>query len=208
VLSYGFLLGELVRRVTGRPVRDAVRQRLLDPLGLRDTHLGTDPADWGRRVPLRGGQLGRATVRQLVFNRRSLREAVIPAATFSGTARDLARFYQAMLDGGGPVLGPASVAQACAPSNHGEVDRVLGKKVRWSHGFQLGGTDDDPTLARPFGRRSGRRTFGHNGSNTCMGWADPDRRLVVAYLTDRGKGGRNGSPHQSAVSDALLAGCD
>jgi CubicO group peptidase (beta-lactamase class C family) len=62
--------------------------------------------------------------------------------------------------------------------------------------------------ARPLGRLSSRRTFGHNGSNTCIGWADPDRRIVVAYLTNRLQGGLEGSPHQCAISDAILTACE
>jgi CubicO group peptidase (beta-lactamase class C family) len=211
VLSFGFLLGELVQRVTGSPLRDVLRRQLLDPLELHDTYLGTPGDQWRRRVPLRGAGLGPAGVRQLLFNRRIVREAVIPAATVSSTARDLARFYQALLEGrtptGGRILGPEALAQACTPSSDGELDRVLGKRIRWSQGFQLGGADDDPDRARPLGRLSSRRAFGHNGSNTCIGWADPDRHLVVAYLTDRLQHRLEGSPHQCAVSDAILAGC-
>ena len=199
ILSYGFLLGELVQRVTGRPLREVLRARLLEPLGLRDTYLGTPPAIWDRHVRLRGG----GGVRRLVFNGRAVREAVIPAATVSSTARDLARFYQALLDGDPPILGPGALAQARTPSSDGEVDRVQGRPIRWAQGFHLGGAG-----SRSMGLRSGRRTFGHNGSNVCLGWADPDRRLVMAYLTNRLPGRRAGTPHQGAVSDALLAGCE
>lgn len=203
VLTFGFLLGELVQRVTGRSLRDVLRNRILDPLGMRDTHLGTPRELWSRRVPLRGTALD---VRQTLYNGRGLRERVIPAASVSSTARDLARFYQALLDGRG-LLDAAGVAEACTPSNHGDVDRVLGAPVRWSQGFQLGGTDGDPAALRPMGRLSGRRTFGHNGSNACLGWADPERGLAVAYLTNRLQGGRGGSPQQSTVSDAILRAC-
>lgn len=192
VLSYGFLLGELVARVTGRPFREVLRSELLDPLGMRDTRLGGP----GPSVPLSGGP----GVRRVLFNQRFFREAPIPAATVLGTARDLARFYGAMLDGGSE--------QARTPSSEGETDRVLGVPIRWSQGFQLGGPAGDPRRARPMGRLSSPLTFGHNGSNACLGWADPGRRLVVAYLTNRLQGGLEGSPHQCAVSDAVLAAAD
>lgn len=204
VLSFGFLLGELVQRVTGEPLREVLRRELFAPVGLHDTALGAPAGWWPRRVRLGGAGWGEAGVRQVLFNRRAVREAIIPAATVTATARDLARFYQALLDA--RVLTAAGVARACRPSSDGEVDRVLHRTIRWSQGFQLGG-DGEPTRARPMGRLSGRRTFGHNGSNACLGWADPERRLVVAYLTNRLHRGLDGSPHQSAVSDALLAGC-
>ncbi len=39
VLSYGFILGEIVRRVSGVPVRDFLASEFLSPVGLHDTHL-------------------------------------------------------------------------------------------------------------------------------------------------------------------------
>ena len=64
------------------------------------------------------------------------------------------------------------------------------------HGFQLAN--------RPMGRLSGAETFGHNGSNCCIAWADPDRRLVFAYLTDTLISGHRGGRHLAAVADAVL----
>ncbi|GLW31104.1 serine hydrolase domain-containing protein [Actinoplanes regularis] len=199
-LSYGFLLGELVQRVTGRPLRDVLHERVLRPLGLRDTHLSAPP----RRMPMRGASGGPRAL-QWAANRRIAGRAVIPAATISSTARDLAVFYQALLGTG--LLSADSIAGACTPSANGEVDRVLGNRIRWSEGFQLGGNENDPERARPMGRLSSRRAFGHNGSNACLGWADPDRDLVLVYLTNRLEGSPEGSPYQCELSDTLLAGC-
>ncbi|MFD9889964.1 serine hydrolase domain-containing protein [Amycolatopsis sp. NPDC059027] len=206
VLSYGFLLGELIRRVTGTEVREVMRSELLDPLGLSGTHLGTPPSLWAQHIPVTSrGFDGR--LRGLVFNRRSVREAVIPAATVSSTARDLARFYQLLLSGGEldgvRVFASATIAGARQPSSDGEVDRVLRLPIRWSQAFQLGGPD--ATRPRPMGRRSGWKTFGHNGSHCCLAWADPERQLVFAYLTNRLPSVREGSRHQTEVSDAVLA---
>jgi CubicO group peptidase (beta-lactamase class C family) len=186
VLSFGFLLGEVVRRVTGEPFGVVLQREMLDRLGMTATRLGGP----GHSVPL----AGRPGMRRVLFNQPFFRRAAIPAATVFSTARDLAVFYQAMLDD------PASI-EARTPSSDGETDRVLGVPIRWSQGFQLGG-------GRPMGRRAGRLTFGHNGSNACLGWADPGRRLVVAYLTNRLEGRPAGSPHQGAVSDALLTDSD
>jgi CubicO group peptidase (beta-lactamase class C family) len=137
---------------------------------------------------------------------------VIPAAGVSTTARDLARFYQALLDGGrrngAPVLDPRPILEARRPTvRDGEVDRTVKLPIRWAQGFQLGGPSGDPGRARPMGRASSPRAFGHNGSNTCLAWADPTRGLVFAYLTDRLSAGSQGARHFSDVSDAVLAAC-
>jgi CubicO group peptidase (beta-lactamase class C family) len=210
-VSYGFVLGEVVRRVTGAPVEEFLATELLRPWGLSDTYLGLPPGARSRSVPIRGCDLTHHTA-AFFANRPALRQAVIPAAGISTTARDLACFYQALLSGGEGngvrVLRPSTIAQAHEPSSDGEVDRVAGLPIRWSYGFQLGGpTPDSTRWRRPIGELSSRATFGHNGSNTCLGWADPTRQLVVAYLTNLLTPRDDGAPHLSAVSDALLSAC-
>jgi CubicO group peptidase (beta-lactamase class C family) len=51
-LAYGFILGEVVQRVTGRPFRDVLSAELLTPLGVRDTYLGLPVELWPRAVPV------------------------------------------------------------------------------------------------------------------------------------------------------------
>lgn len=211
ILSYGFILGEVARRATGQDLPSALRTHLLEPLGLHDTYPGLPDREWFRHVAVTGA--GPARLRAAVFNRRRVRAAVIPAATVSSTARDLARFYQALADARGPdgggFLHPATVRAATCPSSDGETDRFLHLPIRWSQGFQLGGPagrpEDAPGRHRPLGRRSDPEAFGHNGSNCCLGWADPRRRIVVAYLTDRLESRLDGSAHFEQVSDAVLA---
>lgn len=202
ILTYGFILGELVRRVTGTPPAELLASEVLAPLGLPDIRLGLSDAALDRAVPLVAATPP-DQVRRVLFNRRSVRQAVVPAAGVSATARDVARFYQLLL-AGNPVLDATTVAAATAPSGvDGEVDRFLRHEVRWGHGFQLGG----PAGTRPFGSAANARTFGHNGSSTCNAWADPERGLVVVYLTNLVVPRGRGRLHQCAVSDALLAAC-
>lgn len=196
-IVFGHILGELVRRVTGTPVESLLASEFLVPLGLADTFLGLPSSLWSRHVPVRGyGWGGPVTAR--VVNRRAVRRAVIPAAGISTTAHDLARFYQALLDG----FAEAAVAEARRPSGDAVVDRTIGTRVRWAQGFQLGG------VGRPMGTLSARDTFGHNGSNCCIAWADPGRRLVFAYLTDRLVSGHSAAAHLGEVADAVLKACD
>ncbi|MGH3068312.1 MAG: serine hydrolase domain-containing protein [Streptosporangiaceae bacterium] len=239
VLSYGFILGEIVRRVSGVPVRDFLASQFLSPLGLQDTHLGLPPGSWARHIPVRGRGPG-ARLSAAFFNRPGTRQAVIPAAGVSSTARDLARFYQVLLcggvagqqEGGRRILSPPTLEEARQPSSDGAVDQYLQLPVRWSQGFQLGGsslpgpgrqargTQAPGTQApgaqaqrrrgtpeSPLGRLASPLTFGHNGSNCCLAWADPQRRLVFAYLTDLLSPGQEGARHQAEVSDAVIAAC-
>lgn len=206
-LAYGFVLGEVLRRVTGRELPGLLHDEVLVPLGVHDTFLGLPDEAWPRQVPVRPGVPGFAGVAAVV-NRRTTRTAVVPSAGVSTTARDLAAFYQALVAGRTPagpaLLAPATLAQATRPTSDGEVDRFTRLPVRWGEGFQLGGPRTAPGPVSPMGTGSSPRTFGHNGSDCCIGWADPDRGLVVAYLTDRLGPRREAMAHLTAVADALL----
>ncbi|TDC25533.1 class A beta-lactamase-related serine hydrolase [Kribbella albertanoniae] len=170
-LAFGFILAELVQRITRHPIQVVLQEAALRPLGVTDTHLGLPPELWGRQVPVKGSRL---------VNRRSTREAVVPGEGVSATARDLAALYQMLLNNGigtaGRVLRPESVAAAVTPTS-------------------------DPA----FGQLRSPRVFGHNGSNCCVGWADPERQLAYAYLTDRLGRGPAEQAHHAAVADRILA---
>jgi CubicO group peptidase (beta-lactamase class C family) len=197
-LTYGFILGELVRRVSGMPVPAYLREALLEPLGLGETYLGLPDDAWSRHVPVRGVPPVRA-----VLNRRASWSAVIPGAGVATTARDLARFYQGMLDG------VVDVTEAVRPStSEGEVDRVLRLPIRWAQGFQLGGPSAAPAARQPLGVGSSPRAFGHNGSYACLGWADPTRRLAFGYVTPVFPVSAAGAGHVGRVSDAVLSARD
>lgn len=206
-LGQGFILAELVQRVTGQPVAQVLAKELLQPLGARDTYLGLPESEWERRAPIAGTAPRDLIVRALV-NRSFVRRAIIPAAGISTTACDLARFYFMLLRsgrlGGGRILSARAIEEARIPSSDGEMDRTVRLHIRWSGGFQLGGPRTGSIS--PFGSLSSPRAFGHNGSNCCIGWADPDRDLVFAYLTNR-LSGRRGATHLAAVADAVICAC-
>jgi CubicO group peptidase (beta-lactamase class C family) len=206
-LAFGFVLGEVAYRCSGQPIEELVRRWILEPLAVGDTFLGLPADQWNRAVPIRvGGPIG--PVVQSIVNNRSTRQAVVPAAGISATARDLAAFYQALLDGGaglaGPILRPHSIAVAVEPTSEGELDRTVNAPIRWSQGFQLGGPRFVPQVVTPLGTTSSPRTFGHNGSNCCVGWADPDRRIAFAYLTNRIGRRDVDVAHHAAVADKVL----
>ncbi|HEY3558710.1 MAG TPA: serine hydrolase domain-containing protein [Kribbella sp.] len=201
-LAFGFILGEVARRCTGLSMGELVRRSVLEPLDAADSFLGVPAEEWSRHVPIMAsGPLGPFI--QSVVNKRSTRAAVVPAAGMSTTARDLAGLYQALLDG--RLLRPESLAVAVEPSSDGDIDRTARAPIRWSQGFQLGGPRWVDGAVTSLGTLSGVRTFGHNGSNCCIGWADPDRRIAYAYLTNRVGRPKTDCLHHAAVADRVLA---
>jgi len=211
-LTYGWILGELVRRVSGTPVEGLLREALLEPLGLEDTYLGLPRAETARAVPIvpAGGRAELANA--AVFNRRRYRRAVAPAATVSSTARDVARFFEMLRRGGelagARVLAPETVAEARRPAGPAsEPDRALGRPTRWAQGFHLGGPRSRRDLGRFMGTLSRPAAFGAIGSDCCTAWVDPERELVFAYVTSLLLPSPAGIVHHGLVADCVLRAC-
>jgi CubicO group peptidase (beta-lactamase class C family) len=187
-MNYGFIFGEVVRRVTGQPIQDYLRQNFLEPLGLRNTWLGLPRSRW--LVAAGIYTTARAQILPtLAFFRRAVRCAPLPAATLHSNAREIAIFYQMLLNGGlyagRRYLRPETVAAATALGYEGP-DAALGLWARWAHGFHLGGLQPrNPVPDSEMGKGSTVRTFGHFGQATCMAWADPDANIVVVFLCNR-----------------------
>ena len=148
-LTYGHLVGELVRRLDGRPLGRFLAEEITGPLGL-DVHIGLGAGDLGRVadtvIPPGWGYAQRADpgllparaihvgIDEAVVNGEAWRRAEVPAVNGHATARGLAGFWQAHLDG----RLPAGVDVAGAEGD----DLVLGSAVVWTlAGGRLEGPD-------------------------------------------------------------------
>lgn len=192
----GFLLGEVVRRVTGQDIRTVLRKEILDPLGLHWMNYGVAPervlevaedAVTGLPVPppistLLQRALG-ASIERVVdlANDPRFRTGIIPAANVITTAEELCAFYQCLLDegqlDGRRAFDPRTVRRATSEQAYWELDLTLGLPLRYSNGFMLGGD-----VISLFGTDASQ-AFGHLGFTNIFSWADPERRISVALLT-------------------------
>lgn len=108
---------------------------------------------------------------------------------------------------GGPVVARIvnrrSVRQAelSRPSSDGGRDAWALLETRWGTGVQLGGTG----RWCPLGTTSTPRAVGHNGSDVCLGWADPDLKLAVGLITDRASGSAADKRVLIKLSDLILS---
>jgi len=195
-LTAGFVVADLVEKVSGQTFRAFFRQNLAEPMGLKILDFGARGAV-SRKVarnyvtgfrlaaPLDlylkraiGTTLERAVD---VSNDPRFYKAVIPAGNGVATADECSRFFQCLLDGGvldgTRVFQPLTVRRAVAEVGKPEFDRSLLVPLRYSAGMMLGDT--------PFGLYGpdSAKAFGHLGFTNNFLWADPERDISVALLT-------------------------
>ena len=202
--NYGWVIGELVRRIDGRPFNHFLREEVTEPLGMNDAYVGL-PANLEDRVSrVHAMEDCDRPVSIPAYNQPEVHQAVHPAGGGITTARDLARFY-AMLSGGGSLDGtqllkPETVAEVTRLQVEG-LDHSLGLHKRRSLGLVL----DDPRMGVAENSESG--SFGHGGQATSVGWADPNWGLAVAYITNGARSEDTNLPRLSTISQAVRAAC-
>jgi CubicO group peptidase (beta-lactamase class C family) len=207
-LNYGYILGELIRRVSGRPPEEYLYNTFLAPLGLTHTWLGWRRGWRWQRAGLSSGSEEQRPA-ALLFNLPFIRYTPQAAATLHSTARDMAIFYQMLLNGGQyagqRLLEAATINQALELVTDGR-DETMGARMRWALGYHLGGTyNRGVAVGSGMGQRSSQRTFGHFGHNSCMAWADRDAQLVVAFTVNQLLDRVPSAARWQAISDAVWA---
>lgn len=188
LVNFGFILGEVVHRVTGDPVDIYLQKSFFEPMGLKNTWMRI-PAQALNRSPklVSPTPVYRTNVR--LFNLPVIRRALIPAACLHTTARELAAFFQMLLDcgeyKGRRYLQARTVAQA-ARSYYDGYDSYIRYPMNWGLGFIMGGGEHQPEDRRQsaYGWGSSEATFGGLGMGTCMAWADRRSGIVCAFTTN------------------------
>jgi CubicO group peptidase (beta-lactamase class C family) len=186
-ITQGFLVGEVVRRITGRSLGAFFADEVAGPLGA-DFHIGL-PAEYDHWVALSvpppsrdedyaasaPGKTAAAApgtgIRVRDGNSVAWRRAQIPAASGFGNARSVA-LVQSVMACGGTARGVRLLSQAgcdCAREEQfrGE-DRILGLPMRYGLGYGLFGS-----------------AYGWGGWGGSMIMIEPDARMAVAYVTNQ-----------------------
>jgi CubicO group peptidase (beta-lactamase class C family) len=201
-LSYGWQLGELVRRTdpVHRGFAQFTREDILEPLGIDDFYVGMKGRQHERVAelvttntlrtnppPLRELAMPPAVEPGVLWNNPVLYDAVIPGAGGIANARSVARLF-AMLAGKGTFGGRRILSEdrvmACTEPrpNSGQLDPVL-DQVPWIGvgGYWLGGPTPpaEPVIG------SGVHTLASNGAGGSIAWADLDTGLAVAICHNR-----------------------
>jgi CubicO group peptidase (beta-lactamase class C family) len=200
-ITYGWLVGEVLRRVEGRGPGESIVARTAKPLGL-DFHVGLADEEFDRvAIISRGkGNFGDAAAQRLLktmmseptamstraftnppsimtsTNKPEWRRMQQPAANGHGNARSLASFYSGLLDG--RLLESELLAELTREHAVGE-DKTLLTRTRFGLGCML----DQPEVANAtYGM--GPRAFGHPGAGGSIGFADPERDVAFGFVTN------------------------
>jgi CubicO group peptidase (beta-lactamase class C family) len=205
-INYGWLVGELIRRISGQRIGEFLRDEVAEPLGLEGVHIGLPDALHAKVAPLEPPPPGhhpadgpnqdlrdptslafRTILRPegdmvAFMNTRAARSAEFPASGGIATARGLARMYACLAHGGTldgvRLLSPSTLAEATTSQvPEGRRDLVLGVPMRWALGFHKGG-EFTATGPNP-------NSFGHAGYGGSLAFADPDAGLGFAIVLNR-----------------------
>jgi CubicO group peptidase (beta-lactamase class C family) len=221
-ITYGHLVGEVVRRVDGRSIGTYFHEEIAEPLGL-EFWIGL-PEEYEPRVapmlPMDAAaglsiedMLGADSmiVRALFLNgavgsdlassanHRDFHAAEIPAANGITNARSLARFYAGLIGGleGGP-------SDALLTTEQIEIARTL-QTSGTDQVLSLPGLDVESTIglgfwsASPFAPMGGRHAFGHYGAGGSVGFADPEHHVAGGYVMSKMGLGISTDPRSSAL---------
>ena len=219
--TFGWIAGEVVRRITGQSFGSFLTHEVAAPLGLdfwvglpeaeehrvATTYPPIPPADPKLRQAIEAF-MGPSTLLGRVlsgpsglfgyndmWNRRDLHAAEMPSSNGIGTARALARAYAAVIGevDGIRLLTPATLDAAREVQAEGP-DRVLGVPTRFGTGFAL-----PPML----GAGLGRSAFGHPGAGGSLGFGDPDAEVAFGYVMNQMKLGVSGDERTAGLIKAL-----
>lgn len=211
VNTFGFLVGEVLRRATGRSVGELLRELLAAPLGA-DLHYGLHHREHHRVADLiwhtavsRTTPSTEATAAEILQHRAyanppgfsgvgwvngpEWRSAEMPSTNMHASARGIAKVFAALLDG--ELVPHATIVEATEPISDG-TDEVLGRRTRFARGFQL------PLPERRFGPNDA--AFGHYGAGGALGFCDPTARVGFGYTMNR-----MGTGWQNERNSALVA---
>lgn len=200
------LLGEIVRRLSGKPVEQFLREATFPRLGMRATALafaGREIADLGTRLAFVFDTSGGALEPKEGWNNLDGFTRCRPGGSARGPVCELGRFYEAMLDGGESVLRPETAKLMTSRQRVGMFDETFKFKMDWGLGFIINSNRDGFQMPYSFGRHAFRETFGHSGNQVSCGFADPLHRLVVAWACNGMPGERNHQQRQRLINNAI-----
>ena len=203
--NYGWVIGEIVRRVDGRSFTQFLSEELAAPLGMNSTHVGLPEGLEDLVSPMHEMEAGTDTTGWCgIHSQSSVLKGIAPGTNGVASATDFARFY-AMMErkgslNGATIIKPETVNEATTFQVEG-MDQSNNSFAQRSFGLAL--------ADQRMGKSSGDplKTFGHGGAGTSIGWADFESGLAVGYITNGFQSTDVNNFRLAAVSQAVRDAC-
>jgi CubicO group peptidase (beta-lactamase class C family) len=183
-MSGGFaILGRVIEVISGKPYEQFIRERVFEPLGMKDSFFFIPPDKRNRVAAIyrvRDGKLDRWE--EIEENNQ---RAIYPGPEFAmfSTAPDLLALCRMMLDGGTfkgrRILSRMSVEAMTSNQTLHLKSAVTQRPVHQGLGWGLNG---DPLFDFPL---TSKGSFGHNGAFGAIIWVDPEKKLIRIFLEHR-----------------------
>jgi len=187
------VLGEILRRTSGRDYWEYLREEVLYPAGMDDTDFQPEPSKRSRLLPVHDFPWARGGMEAFM-------SLAMPSGGLFSTAADLVAFGQAFLNSGvgrrGRLLSAAAMRVMTSVHTEGIPRHDNGAVEHWGLGWEKA-TPREGRLVTTHG-------FGHGGMSGAYLWIEPDSDLVIVFLTNRvGLDGRVRKGIVNAVMAAL-----
>jgi CubicO group peptidase (beta-lactamase class C family) len=216
--TQGFLIGEIIRRITGQSMGNFFRENVAEPMQA-DFHIGMDPSVFPRVSdlhpdPASGGggllQTDPDTMAGRVFgsthmpegsvNSEAWRMAELPAVNGHGNARSVVRAQTALANDGYAFGVQLLSAQGCARAREVQIestDAVLGFPIKFAMGYAYG----NPML--PITPNANAIWWAGAGGSTIV--IDEDHRMCFSYVMNQTKAAMVGDERSGKMTEALYA---
>jgi len=227
MVNFGWTVGELVRRVSGKSLGTFFKDEIAGPLGL-DFHIGLDESEHGRVAKMiphtpSPDDLLSEFVRTVMSNPLSLQFqalmnsgmwdfnspkswlAEIGGAGGITNARGLAGMFAPLAGGDRIYLSPERIDDMRAPSMETDKDQTLLIPTRFGQGFMLNMDNRESTQGEGNSAILGEKAFGHVGMGGSIGFADPEAGLAFGYNMIKMGGGILLNDRGQSLVDAAYA---
>ncbi|WP_111858148.1 serine hydrolase domain-containing protein [Acinetobacter sp. CFCC 10889] len=213
-VTAGYILGELIERVTGQDIRQFLHEKIEKPMDMPFFNYGLKPElrdqvalntatgihpKFGTDLYLDHVLGGGLELAVNVTNDHRFMDTVCPAGNIYTNAEQTNRFFEMLLNGGQyngkQIMSPQTVFRATLPTSTTTIDRTILAPMRYALGPMLG---SNPVGI--FGPQTGQ-AFGHLGFSNILCWADPERDISVSILNT---GKSVVGTHLAALANVLL----
>jgi len=187
-----FILGEIIKRVDGKPVDHFVRENILEPLGMVDCWMAL-PAHLYKAYDKKIGVMFGVKDSELHAthgHEKEVCQKASPGGSMRGPAKQLGLFYETLLNGGvAPngtrILKAETVEHMTSRQRLDKFDQTFRHKMDFGLGLIVNSNRyGKDTVPYGFGIHAGEDAFGHGGAQSSIAFADPENKAVVVAIAN------------------------